>query len=64
VSRTPFVETEVLLAVLEDREGDAARLVMDMLRGERAAFARALDRARAVVHTPELHIEEATGATD
>jgi hypothetical protein len=43
-ARTPFAETEALLAVMEEDEDAALEILDDMLPGERRAFMAHLNR--------------------
>lgn len=50
---TPFVETELLLAVMRYDLREARRLARTMLPGERFTLGRHLDMARHVVDTTD-----------
>lgn len=49
MARTPYAETEVLLAFLEGRDEDGERIVGEMTQREQNSFARALRRNLAAV---------------
>ena len=53
-SRTPYVETEFLLAVMEENEEEIDRLVSDMLPGERKRLYRQLSQAQDALDAREI----------
>jgi hypothetical protein len=48
--RTPYVETEALLAVMENRGADALALLDDMLPNELRTFDQQVDRLSEMIH--------------
>lgn len=46
MNRTPYAETEFLLAVMDKDEGEIERIVSDMLPGEVKALHKTLGEAR------------------
>lgn len=53
-----YVETLILLAVMEDDEDRAAELIADMLPGERATLRRQVDRMRQLLGEDCLYCHE------
>jgi hypothetical protein len=48
-ARTPYVETEALLAVMEERDDDALAMLRDMMPGELKAFGHNASHLRSLI---------------